>query len=54
MYREWHRQLAAGIGSLEAVMPLTAARIHFRVKYTTEFDENGVPVRAYGSATPIE
>ncbi|WP_051545621.1 EAL domain-containing protein [Butyrivibrio sp. MC2021] len=54
MYREWHRQLAAGIGSLEAVMPLTAARIHFKVKYTTEFDENGVPVRAYGSATPIE
>lgn len=54
MYREWHRQLAAGIGKLEAVMPLTAARILFKVKYTTEFDENGVPVRAYGSATPIE
>ena len=54
MYREWHRQLAAGIGELEAVMPLTAARILFKVKYTTEFDDNGVPVRAYGSATPIE
>ena len=54
MYREWHRQLAAGIGSLEAVMPLTAARIMFKVKYTTEFDENGVPVRAYGSATPLQ
>ena len=53
LYRDWHRQIAAGAPSLEAVMPLTAARIPFHVRYTTEFDENGRPVRAYGSATRV-
>ena len=50
MYRDWHRQIAAGVRQLEAVIPLTAGRIPFRVRYTTEFDENGKPVKAYGSA----
>jgi len=27
--------------------------VPFRVKYTTEFDENGNPVKAYGSATYV-
>lgn len=54
MYRDWHRQLAEGVEHLEAVMPLTAERVPFLVKYTNVFDENGKPVKAYGSATAID
>ncbi len=54
MYRDWHRQIAAGVKSLEAVIPLTENRIPFRVRYTTEFDDLGKPVRAYGSAECME
>lgn len=54
MYRDWHRQIAEGVPELEAVIPLTMERIPFRVKYTTEFDTNGRPVKAYGSATPVQ
>lgn len=53
MYRDWHRQIAEGVPTLEAVIPLTVGRVPFRVKYTTEFDENGRPVKAYGSASLI-
>ncbi len=53
MYRDWHRQIAEGVPELEAVIPLTVGRVPFRVKYTTEFDEYGRPVKAYGSATPV-
>ncbi len=53
MYRDWHRQIAEGVKELEAVMPLTVGRVPFRVKYTTEFDENGHPVKAYGSAALV-
>ena len=53
LYRDWHRQIAAGAPFLEAVMPLTAQRVPFHVRYTTEFDECGRPVRAYGSATKV-
>ncbi len=53
LYRDWHRQIAEGVPELEAVMPLTVGRVPFRVKYTTEFDEYGRPVKAYGSATLI-
>lgn len=53
MYRDWHVQIAKGVKSLEAVMPLTADRIPFHVRYTTEFDENGHAVRAYGSAALV-
>lgn len=53
MYRDWHRQLEAGVKELEAVMPLTVGKIPFKVRYTNEFDENGRPVKAYGSATLI-
>jgi len=35
------------------VLPLTEARVPFKVKYTTEFDEYGRPVKAYGSAKPV-
>lgn len=51
LYRGWHRQIEEGVPSLEAVIPLTEARVPFLVRYTTEFDAAGRPVRAYGSAT---
>lgn len=53
MYRDWHRQIAEGVPELEAVIPLTVGRIPFRVRYTTEFDENGRPIKAYGSAALV-
>lgn len=53
MYRDWHRQLAEGVPELEADIPLTVGRVPFRVKYTTEFDAEGKPYKAYGSATLI-
>ena len=52
-YREWHRKMAEGAKSFEAIVPLTPARIPFYVRYTTEFDENGRPLKAYGSATLV-
>ncbi len=53
MYRDWHVRLANGEKELEAIIPLTMDRIPFRVRYTTEFDENGNPIKAYGSAALI-
>lgn len=53
MYREMMRKVDSGIGSIEAVIPLTANRIPFHVRYTTEFDEVGRPIKAYGSATLV-
>ncbi len=53
MYRDWHVQVANGVKELEAIIPLTPDRIPFRVRYTTEFDENGNPVKAYGSAALV-
>lgn len=52
-YRDWHRRIAEGEKSLEAIMPLTVGRVPFHVRYTTEFDENGNPVKAYGSAALV-
>ncbi len=53
MYRDWHVQIANGVKELEAVIPLTKERVPFRVRYTTEFDEIGNPIRAYGSAALV-
>lgn len=53
MYRDWHVQIANGAKELEAVIPLTVGRIPFHVRYTTEFDETGRPVKAYGSAALV-
>ncbi len=50
MYRDWHKQIAEGVKELEAIIPLTKDRIPFKVKYTTEFDHTGKPIKAYGSA----
>ncbi len=53
MYRGWHEQLKKGAKSLEAIIPLTNDRIPFHVRYTAEYDENGRPYKAYGSATQV-
>lgn len=53
MYRDWHRQIDNGVASVEGIIPLTPNRIPFHIRYTTEFDENGRPVKAYGSATLV-
>ncbi len=53
MYRDWHIQVANGVKELEAIIPLTPDRVPFHVRYTTEFDENGHPVKAYGSAALV-
>lgn len=54
MYRDWHRKLEEGVEYLEAIIPLTVGRVPFHVRYTTEFDENGRPLKAYGSATMVQ
>ena len=53
MYRDWHKQLEEGVEHLEAIIPLTVGRVPFHVRYTLEKDENGNPLRAYGSATLV-
>jgi len=53
MYRDMMHQLAEGTEKLEAIIPLTVGRIPFHVRYTTEFDESGKAVKAYGSATLV-
>ena len=53
MYRDWMKQMRDGVDNLEAVIPLTAGRIPFIVRYTLEYDENGKPLKAYGSATLV-
>lgn len=53
LYRDWHRQIASGVRHLEAIIPMTVGRIPFHVRYTTEFDENDKPLKAYGSATLV-
>ncbi len=53
MYREMHRKIENGAAELSADIPLTAERVLFRVRYTTEFDDEGNPVKAYGSAALV-
>ncbi|MBR6172472.1 MAG: EAL domain-containing protein [Eubacterium sp.] len=53
MYRDWMKQLEEGVESLDAVIPLTVGRVPFHVRYTLEKDENGKPLKAYGSATLV-
>lgn len=52
-YRAWLKRIEDNGPDEEAVIPLTVGRIPFRIKYTTERDETGKPVKAYGSATLI-
>ena len=53
MYRDWIKQLEQGVDHLEGIIPLTADRIPFHVIYNLEYDENGRPLKAYGSATIV-
>ena len=53
MYRDMMRMIDEGAPEMEADIPLTVGRVPFRVKYTTEFDESGKPIKAFGSATLI-
>ena len=53
-YRLLMHSIDAGLASAEVVIPLTLDRIPFRIRYTTEFDAQGNPARAYGSAVPVE
>ncbi len=53
MYRQMHKDIENGAEELSADIPLTAERVLFRVRYTTEFDDEGNPVKAYGSAVLI-
>ena len=53
-YRVLMQSIDAGLASAEAVIPLTDDHIPFRIRYTTEFDKDGNPIRAYGSAVPAE
>lgn len=52
-YRDWLKNLENGVESMEADFALTPDLIPFKFRYTTEFDENGHPVKAYASATLI-
>ncbi|MBR5421161.1 MAG: EAL domain-containing protein [Lachnospiraceae bacterium] len=52
-YRGWIKKLEEGAESIEGIIPLTVGRIPFHVRYTNEFDENGKPLKAYGSATLV-
>lgn len=52
-YRDMLKRLEQGEKELEAIIPLTAARIPYLIKYTLECDENGRPLKAYGSATYV-
>ncbi len=49
-YRKFMKKIDDGVGTIEAVIPLTTGRITFKIKYTTEFDAGGKPVKAFGSA----
>lgn len=54
MYRNWMKELEKGeTDHFEEIIPLTVGRIPFYVRYTLERDENGKPLKAYGSATLV-
>ena len=53
MYRKMLDDLIAGCGTAEDIIPLTVGRVPFHVRYTTEYDENGKPLKLYGSATLV-
>ena len=54
MYRDWIHQIDEGlIDHIEGIIPLTVGRVPFHVRLTTEFDENGKPLKAYGSAALV-
>ena len=52
-YKDWHKQIKNGKEHLEGIIPLTKDRIPYHIEYTTIFDENHHPLKAFGSATPV-
>ncbi|MGN0606191.1 MAG: putative bifunctional diguanylate cyclase/phosphodiesterase [Oscillospiraceae bacterium] len=52
-YRDVMKRVENGETNIEVDMPLTEDRVMFRIRYTTELDENGKAVKAYGSAAII-
>ncbi len=52
-YEEVHKRLEKGEPYIEIDIPLTEKREMYRLRYTTEFDKYGNPVKAYGSAIKI-
>ncbi|MBQ3842034.1 MAG: EAL domain-containing protein [Ruminiclostridium sp.] len=54
MYYDMLHRLEQGEEQLDAIIPLTVGRVPFHIRYTTEFDENGKPLKAYGSAALVQ
>ena len=53
-YRAFMKRIEDGEKEIEMDFPLTKNRIMFHISYTTEFDAKGNPVKAYGSAVPLQ
>ena len=47
-------KIDGGEQHIEGIFPLTADRVPFMIRYTAEYDENGRPYKAYGSATEVK
>lgn len=52
-YRDMIKRISNGESDLDVILPLSDKRIPFHVRYTTVYDADGKPVKAYGSATPV-
>ncbi len=52
-YRAFMKRVDSGEDDLVIDIPLTVGHIPFRITYTVERDENGEPVKAFGSAELI-
>lgn len=50
MYMDMLKKLEEGEKEADEIIPLSADRIPYRIRYITEFDENNTPIKAYGSA----
>ncbi len=53
MYRNLLRRLENGEDVPPTIVPLTVGRVPFTFRYTIERDENGKPLKAFGSATIV-
>lgn len=53
LFRNIHKRVENGERNIQVDIPLTPKHIMCTVRYTTEFDKDGKPVKAYGSAVPI-
>ncbi len=53
MYRNLLKQMEEGIEPEPVIVPLTVGRVPFLFRYTIERDENGKPLKAFGSAALV-